>query len=232
MSDLSTDNCSRCGTSIPATPCHPMDRGLCDKCAERGWAMTMRDRQSEDLKARFSNLIALGLVNEATRTARWSTSKPEIEAMNPEAWRQARELKSNFYVWGDVGIGKSHMARCILRSAFVRGISIADVSMLTYLLKSKFDTNFCDRAKRARYLLLDDVDKASFSDSQAVPQLWQLLNERAIHERVTIMTSNIDTNSLMEMMTAHSPSNASIALAALDRMKPVVKVQLTGRSQR
>jgi len=204
----------------------------CEECQEKMWQKKLRERQTEELKAQFSEMLARGLVNEATRTARWSTSKPEIESLNPQAWKQARELKGNAYVWGSVGTGKSHMCRCVLRDAFIDGKSIADVSMLAYLTRAKYDSKFCDRVKQVRYLLLDDVDKASFVEPQAVPQFWELMNERATHKRITLMTANVNVKALITLMSTNAPGNSSIAVAAMDRLKPCTQIELTGRSQR
>ena len=84
---------------------------------------------------------------------------------------------------------------------------------------------------KADVLLIDDIDKGAYNEDR-LSVLWELLDERSRHRRITIATSNLDPKTLAEDLVRRVPENASYGTATLDRLKPVRVFGLTGISLR
>jgi DNA replication protein DnaC len=214
----------------------------CDPCADR--ELRRRAAAAEDVRLRglWSSQVRAGLLTESFWDATWSRSDAEVEGMNASAWRDGRGWylrgPQNLYVFGAVGVGKTFLARCCLHEAFRAGRMVAEVTARRLCKVSdtyrEGDGAF-DAWKRSKVLLIDDVDKASWN-MERVGALWELLDARASAGRRTIMAANIDSGELMKLLqTACSQGglrNESHAVATLDRMKPVLKLELRGTSRR
>jgi DNA replication protein DnaC len=80
-------------------------------------------------------------------------------------------------------------------------------------------------------LLLDDVDKAPWTPI-TLGWMWQLLDVRRGKQRSTIMTSNQMPHELIRHWEEYIPKNKSVPFAILDRMKPMLVLELAGDSLR
>lgn len=212
----------------------------CDDCVGKRVARDDRERRAVDLRRRYTELRSRGLVTERLETVSFAKSSPELEALNPEAWKTAREWteRHNLYLWGSVGTGKTFMALCALRRAFQRGRTVAEVTARHFAKTTeRFDEHkgLFPEWIRVDVLLVDDIDKTRWSGDR-INALWELLDARSAENRRTIVTANVSPANLRELLmsatTQNDISNRSCAAAALDRLNPAIKVEMQGKSLR
>lgn len=237
--------------------------GDCYECSESEKEMfndeRCRDcekkRRDEHNRDRFIKLLNDGLARENFRHITFNRSNPEIEAMNPEGWTKAREwpVSSNLYIHGGVGAGKSYLALCVLKKAFMHDMNVAEVNARRFTKTvDRFDEGggILDKWKKADFLLIDDIDKTDWNASR-LTALWDLLDHRLASSadmsdtpiwareqgrifgvKRTLITSNLTPKELLTLFRQHSQkdglSNSSLADATLDRMKPCTNIHLTG----
>jgi len=224
----------------------------CLDCEQKKRDEEKKQRDEEKLR-RYNRLLEDGLIRENFRAAKFNHSNPEIESLNPEGWAKAREwpVNENLYVHGSVGTGKSYLALCVLKKAFLRDMSIAEVNARRFTKTvDRFDEGggILDKWKNANFLLIDDIDKTDWNASR-LNALWDLLDHRLATSvdqvpgfkgakwftsgvKRTIITSNLTPKELLTLFRKHSQkdglSNSSLADATLDRMKPCTNIHLTG----
>lgn len=244
--DLS--RCPDCGKELePVTFSGPFAflnqlTAYCDECAAKKTTTLEREAIKEDCKRRYFDLHKRGLITEAFRRASFSTSKREIEAMNPEAWQFARAWKraENVYIRGTVGCGKTHMAHCMMRKAFVAGYDVAEVTARQFVKTADLfrdPRNMVEEWKAVDLLLVDDIDKATWNLDR-IDALWELFNARVSAHRRTLITANVGLRDLALMLRARTADpktdeiNTSRADAALDRLKPIHQIEMKGKSLR
>lgn len=211
---------------------------LCDGCAVRLSAEAERAAAADTRPVRMGELLRAGLVCAMFQAGNWAASKREIEALNQSAWSQARAWFSrsnrNLFISGGVGTGKTTLAHCCLNEAFDAGHGVAEVSArrLVKVCDTFAEGNGLYTAwKTAKYLLIDDVDKAAWNPER-LGGLWELLDARLAARRRTIVTSNLPMAGLTHLLRSATPTNTSLAEATLDRLKPCLSLELTGQSQR
>lgn len=210
----------------------------CDDCAAEKTAALEREQLREDCRRRYFDAAARGLLTNQFRRASFATSSKEIEALNPDAWKQGREWrrKENIWISGPMGCGKTFLALCMLRKAFVAGYEAAEVTALQYAKDSEtFRPTLSPMIKPVDVLLLDDIDKCEWRGDR-LDALWELLNYRMSAGLRTIVTSNMTPrNFLLDLRQRASRGatvNTSRADAALDRIKPVIQIEMEGKSLR
>lgn len=120
----------------------------------------------------------------------------------------AAGLSGWLYLHGAVGAGKSHLAAAIAGRAAAGGRTTAYVTAagLITFLKAGFGDGSADRRllalQRVELLVLDDLgtQRASRPGEWAFEQLYELLNDRYLHERATVITSNLPPDHLEERL--------------------------------
>lgn len=216
--------------------------GLCDACAVVRGKEIEREALQERCKARYGELLNRGLVSAHFRDASFSRSNAGIEALNPEAWVSGRnwDRSQNLYIHGHIGTGKTYLALCVLRKAFVAGLSVAETTARQFVKISDLfrdPTGLMDGWKHADVLLLDDFDKATWN-LERIDGLWELLNARMSAGRRTILTGNATLRDIAITMRERTGDgqqgtmNTARADAALERLKPITQLVLLGKSLR
>lgn len=223
--------------------CHTCAEQLCAEQARREEERRENERQfrRQMKRGEYSRLKQDGLLRDDFRDTCFKKSDPAIEALNPTAWAKGREwpMEANLCLYGSVGVGKSFLARCILYAAFMADCSVAELNARRFTkIVDRFDEGdgILDKWKSADFLLIDDVDKADWNFSR-LTALLELLDHRAASKsRRTIITCNLSPSELRTLFRACSTkgeiSNASLADATLDRMKPITTFEMKGDSQR
>ena len=146
----------------------------------------------------------------------------------------AGKRKENIWLAGPTGVGKTHLARCMMREVMLHGGTAAEVSCRRLAMASaRFSdiaTQAVERWKSTKLLVLDDLDKLPGGDF-AFEALWDLLDARCVDYKFTIITANMGPNSLADHWSKRL-SNYAVAGAALDRLKPYALWTMTGTSLR
>lgn len=120
-------------------------------------------------------------------------------AEHPDGW---------LYLHGPVGSGKSHLAAAIASARAARGTTAAyatATSLITFL-KAGFGDGSADQRLVAlqgvELLVIDDLgtQRAASPGEWAFAQFYELLNARYLHERPTVLTSNLPPSHLEERL--------------------------------
>lgn len=123
----------------------------------------------------------------------------ELYAEDPAGW---------LYIHGPVGSGKSHLAAAVCNHLAARGrtVAYATAAGLMTFLKAGFADSSADRRllalQRVELLAIDDLgtERRALAGEWAYEQFYELLNARYLHERPTVLTSNLPPSHLEERL--------------------------------
>lgn len=208
----------------------------CDACIRRLEQEARAQERAAWTRGMLAAAAAMGLIAPATATTRFDGSL-DPPPHNREAWEAALTWKRdvNVYLHGPCGVGKSHLARCMLYKAMGDWLRVGEVSGHAVASASAYKPEQVDALAWPDVLLIDDIDKGAWGP-QGIVILREALDRREQARRRTILTSNADKRELMQFLTRHAGENKSLVPAALDRLntpagRPLT-LHLTGRSLR
>lgn len=172
---------------------------LCKLAAEDDRARETR----QSLLARLSDELGSRLMNcSFTNFTIW----PDLELTERRSLQDAREAMKGYaaspagwmYLYGPTGVGKSHLAAAAVLTMAERGIDVAYASVpkLLRFIKAGFSDGSTDARIAAlmtvSVLVLDDLGaehhRGTYDYNDAA--LFELINERELFNRATIITSN------------------------------------------
>lgn len=189
-----------------------------------------------DQTVRRFNDLPKGLLEPETVNCSFATAwepRPENAGVWEEARAWGKAPDSNLWIHGPKGVGKTHMARCILMRLLMRKWGVVESSARkvakTALLFSE-GPNW-QIWQDCRFWLLDDIDKAEWNN-QRLEGLWELINARASAGHKTIITCNMGPGAFADLLGAQETNNNTIVSSMLDRLKPLSPLKLTGKSLR
>lgn len=114
---------------------------------------------------------------------------------------------NNLLFYGTVGTGKSFLSLCIAKELLERGYSVIYFSsselfrVLSDVMFGRDDRTVLksvrDNLYGAELLIIDDLG-TELTNSASAAQLFSLLNERHIHSKPTIISTNLNLNELQE----------------------------------
>ena len=119
---------------------------------------------------------------------------------------------NNLFFYGSVGVGKTFLSTCIAREIMEREFSVLYFSapqLFSVLTQSKFDRNDVDAKNRNDYifncdlLIIDDLG-SEYTNAFIAAQFFTCMNERLIHKKSTIISTNLSLESLADLYTERS----------------------------
>lgn len=210
----------------------------CDDCIAAFDAERSKNERLVNIAARVRLAVRDGdLFGDPRASCSFDRSDKAIEAVNYSVWETARNWNydANLYVYGPVGVGKTYLARCLIAKALSDGYGAAELSSRRIVnVLRKFDGDAALlRWSRVKVLLIDDIDKIDLHVRDSLTALWELLDRRSKqHGRWTIVTSNMDSDGLYTSATRHEHGNGSLVTSLMERLLPVTKLEVQGKSLR
>ncbi len=184
----------------------------CKKCNDNG---IIEGKYCDCLIEELNNLLKLesGFLNlEEFDTANFDIFKNEKETMKNLYDKMKKWCYSNFdknliFLAGQTGVGKTHLMKCManelikrhklvrlttsfaMHQDFVKSYASRDLEQKQTLL---------DKYLTAEILFIDDLGTELRQRDITVNYLYQILNERKMQKRPTIITSNLNLDEIME----------------------------------
>lgn len=157
----------------------------------------------------------------------------------------AKDCCNGLFIFGPVGVGKTHLAAAVARLVIEKEEHVAMFSMLRLLeeLKLSFnETSFEDlhtngkemfhNAMHAKLLVLDDLGKEK-PTAWGLSKLYELINYRYENLLPTIITSNHAPEELMQILNPSDSRNGVLVEAVVDRILETCRVVgISGQSYR
>ena len=183
-------------------------------------------------KAHMSGLVPLDIQDYT-----FASSEAHVGEGNMESFDKAKQWVSGdtttLFLYGSVGTGKTHIARCCLLESCEYGKSIAEVkaTMLCNIGNLFKSGELMEKYKYIHVLLIDDIDKANWN-KKGLELLWELMDWRYDRGYRTIFTSNVSPQSFKEIFNKATEGNTSKISSLMDRMRPLTQARIAGESKR
>jgi len=122
-----------------------------------------------------------------------------------------------FYIYGDMGVGKTYMLMALANSLVLNNEKVAFVKMTTFIndLRNSITINdgsydnIISKLKRVNYLFLDDIGSESVTTFSRDDVLFNILDYRMEHKLCTCFTSNYSKEDLKNHYSIEKNGKAS-----------------------
>ena len=139
----------------------------------------------------------------------------------------------NLFFYGSVGVGKTFLSTCIAREVMNREHSVLYFSapqLFSALAQTKFDRNNTDAKNMSDYifscdlLIIDDLG-SEYTNAFTAAQFFSCINERLIHRKSTIISTNLSLESLADLYTERSFSRITSSYAMLKMIGDDIRIK-------
>lgn len=129
----------------------------------------------------------------------------------------------NLFFYGSVGVGKTYLSTCIAREIMEREYSVVYFSapqLFNTLAQTKFDKSDVDSRNMTEYiyncdlLIIDDLG-SEYTNAFITAQFFTCINERLIHRKSTIISTNLSLEAIADLYTERSFSRITSNYALL-----------------
>lgn len=158
-----------------------------------------------------------------------------LTRMNPKTWATLETWTPSaggVFFHGPTGVGKTAAARYLMARAWWAGRTVAETTGPFFVLQC---SGFEDHARRAtlervQVLLVDDLDKARFTE-HSLMALWEVMNTRHARRLPTLITANMTPADLCAAWTG-TTRNETLGVSILRRLIPVMDCPMEGEDVR
>lgn len=134
-----------------------------------------------------------------------------------EFTEQFSDQFQNIFLYGSVGIGKTFLSNCIANNILSQGYSVLYLTafhLFDIFQKSVFDKQIQAKEEAQHILdcdllIIDDLG-TEFANSFTTSQFFMCINERLLHKKSTIISSNLDLNQLAEIYSERTFSRIAL----------------------
>lgn len=191
------------------------------ECMQKQYREEKERQQREEFLEDYYKRKHIAQVPERFKNVRFKNS--QITANNLKAYNIARNYlkdsqqmhKDNkgLYIYGPVGVGKTHLATCLCNELLLQGWSCLFTTITellselhkSYTVQGQVDGHILKRLKRIDFLFIDDFGKEFIGredgqakyDKMLERQVITIINARYNSNKPTIITSNYSKNALI-----------------------------------
>mgnify|MGYP005805171481 FL=1 len=129
----------------------------------------------------------------------------------------------NLFFYGDVGVGKTYLSTCIARELMEREFSVLYFSapqLFNSLARTAFNKKDVDAGNMNEYifncdlLIIDDLG-SEYTNGFIASQFFTCINERLLHRKSTIISTNLSLETLADLYTERSFSRITSSYTLL-----------------
>ncbi len=190
------------------------------KCEQAKYEKEQKQRENLDKMRRIKNLKKLSLLGERYKNVTFENSKTGINPSFDTAFNRCKKycevydqaIKNGYgiYLFGDKGVGKTHLTACMANYLMSKCVPVLFTNLfeISKAVKSTFnrgssqtEQNLIEKFSNIEVLFFDDLGTEIFSknsgDTWLQGLLFDLINKRYNQKKATIFSSNHSLNSLI-----------------------------------